>query len=61
MYSHGNVWKGEGRVYEGWNSQYTQWGVIISTVQRAPGNFEYVYIIMKTNNLWNVISIHIAL
>ena len=34
-------------------------GAIIPTVQRAPGNFEYIYIIMKTNNLCGIISIQI--
>ena len=53
--------KEEGGVYKGWNSQLAQWGAIIPTVQRAPGHFEYIYIIMKTNDLCDMISIHIAL
>ena len=53
--------KGEGGVYKGWNSQLAQWGAIILTVQRAPGHFEYIYNIMKTNDLFDIISIHIAL
>ena len=36
-------------------------GGIIPTVQRAPGHFEYIYIIMTTNDLCDIISIHIAL
>ena len=36
-------------------------GAIISTVQRAPGYFEDTYIIMNTNDLCDLISIHIAL
>ena len=53
--------KGEGGVYKGWNSQLAQWGAIIPTVQRAPGHFEYIYIIMKTNDLCDIISIHMYL
>ena len=34
--------RGEGGVYNGWNSQLVQWEAIIPTVQRAPGNFEYI-------------------
>ena len=51
------VFKGEWGVYKGWNSQLVQWGAIIQTVQRAPGHFEYIYI----NDLYDIISIHIAL
>ena len=53
--------KVKGGVYKGWNSQLAQWGAIIPTVQRAPGYFEYIYIIMKTNDQCDIISIHIAL
>ena len=53
--------KGEGGVYKGWNSQLAQWRAIIPTVQRAPGHFEYIYIIMKTNDLCDIISIHMYL
>ena len=53
--------QGEGGVYKGWNSQLAQWGAIIPTVQRAPGHFEYIYIIMKTNDLCNIISKHMSL
>ena len=51
---------GGGGVYKGWNSQLAQWGAIIPTVQRAAGHFEYIYIIMETNDLCDIISIHIA-
>ena len=57
----GKKLKGEGGVYKGWNSQSAQWGAIIPTIQRAPGNFEYIYIIIKTNNLCDVLSIQLAL
>ena len=53
--------EGEGGVYKGWNSQLAQWGAIIPTFQRAPGHFKYIYIIMKTNNLCDIISIHMSL
>ena len=43
-------------VHKGWNSQLAQWGAIIPTVQRAPGKFKCIYIIMKTNKLCDVIS-----
>ena len=36
-------------------------GAIIPTVQRAPGNSEFIYPIMKTNKLFDEISILIAL
>ena len=52
--------KGVGGVYKGWDSQLALLGAIILTVQRAPGNFEYIYIIMNPNNLFDVISIQIA-
>ena len=32
-----------------------------SKVQKAPGHFKYIYIIIKTNDLCDIISIHIAL
>ena len=53
--------KGEGGVYKGWNSHLAQWGAIIPTAQWAPGHFEYIYIIMKTTDLCDIISIQIAL
>ena len=51
----------EGGVYKGWNGQLAQWGAIIPSVQRAPGHFEYIFIIMKTNDPCDIISIYIAL
>ena len=36
-------------------------GAIIPTVQRAPGHFEYIYILMKTNDLCDISSVYIAL
>ena len=53
--------KGEGGVYKGWNNQLAQRGAIIPTIQRAPGYFEYIYKIIKTNDVCDIISIHVAL
>ena len=50
--------RGEGEVYKGWNSRLAQWGAIIPTVQRAPGHLEYICIIMKTNDLCDILSIY---
>ena len=51
--------QGKGEYIKG--GQLAQWGAIISTVQRAPRNLEYIYIIMETNNLCDIISIQIVL
>ena len=57
-----SILKGEGGVYKGWNSQLAQWGAaIIPIVQRAPRNFEYIYITRETNTLCDIMSIQIAL
>ena len=51
----------EGGVHKGWNSQLVQWGAVIPTVSRAPGNFEYVFTIRETYTFCYIISIQIVL
>ena len=55
------VSQGEGGLYKGWNSQLAQWGAIIPTVQRAPGNSECIYNVRGTNTLCDRISIQTVL